>query len=553
MERTDNGVASVACYPRAVTRTWIEQVVDQSMLVFVVGVATAFAVSLIFYLHSRLSAVQTTPAILGFIFFKALVEVWCSLYAGYFIFISVYFLATVGKNRPEPPTHSSSTVCPSLAVVYLCCNDIDGDCLESLCRTRTNGSLKMFVHDDSGEPAEQRKVDGVAATLSEKHGLEITVLRRGNRQGGKPGALNYVLSQIPESYEWMLLCDNDSMAMDPGWFMRVARDLQDDALACVQFRNVGKAEETGGLLQSQLQNSIDVFEVFVSPAERYGWMPFFGHNAILKASAVREVGGFQPGEFADDIDMSLRLNLAGYRIKYRKDVVFLEAHPDNYRAFRARSYKWAYGCASVLRRWTVPVLKSRVLRLRQKFFFFIFIGFYYTQILLLAYLAVTYFLLPLLIPRYDFSPIFTVFGGTLVIFLMYFPTLAYYVGNDMFLKWPAFAISVGLVYGSIDFVSARAVVDCFFRRERTWVPTNTVKSGLSNPVTSWLESAVGFGMLAIPFVMLPHLLYLPCSYLFALKFLFIPTLYLFYRKDILPVSINLRSSQFAGSVHEGGI
>lgn len=525
----DNAVSAVS-YGQIGVRSRIKSLLDHSMLLFVVGIATTFAISLAFYLHSRLSTVETTPTILAFIFFKAAVEVWCSLYAGYFIFISLYFLATVGKNKSNSKMTSPSSVCPSLAIVYLCCDDINQDCLESLCRTKTQGRLKIIVHDDSGDLDEQKKVDEIVGELSKKYGLDMVVLRRGNREGGKPGALNYVLSNIPESFEWMLICDNDSMAMDPAWYMKVSPDLRDSALACVQFRNVGSTQKSLSGLQKQLHNSINVFEVFVSPAERYGWLPFFGHNGILKISAVRKVGGFQPGEFADDIDMSVRLNLAGYRIRYRKDIAFSEAHPENYRAFRARSYKWAYGCASVLRRWTLPVLKSNVLKLRQKFFFFIFIGFYYTQIVLLAYLSVTYILLPLLIPEYDFSPIFTVFGGSLVIVLMFLPTLAYFLGNDMLLKWPGFALTVGLVYGSIDFVSARALLDCAFKRKRTWVPTNTVRSGRPFHLTSYLESMMGFCILAIPYVRLPHLLYLPCTYLFALKFIAIPALYLVYRK-----------------------
>lgn len=530
MQSLEEDAATAVSYGQIGVRGRIKSLLDHSMLVFVVGIATTFAISLIFYLRSRLSAVEVTPTILAFVFFKAAVEVWCSLYAGYFIFISFYYLATIGKNDLGSNHPGNITNCPALAIVYLCCEDLEQDCLESLCRTKTKGKLRIIVHDDSQDPAEQKKVDNAVEQLSEKYGLDMVVLRRGNREGGKPGALNYVLSNIPESFDWMLICDNDSLAMDPTWYLKVSAVLRDSTLACVQFRNVGTAQAGDRGLQKQLCNSIDVFEVFVSPAERYGWLPFFGHNGILRVSAVREVGGFQPGEFADDIDMSIRLNLAGYRIAYRKDITFSESHPDNYRAFRARSYKWAYGCASVLRRWALPILKSRVLKLQQKFFFFIFIGFYYTQILLLAYLLVAYFILPLLIHRYDFSPMFTVFGGSLVIFLMYLPTIAYFLGNDMLKKWPAFGITVGLIYGSIDFVSARAVIDCFLKRERTWVPTNTVRSGFSNPLSSWFESAIGFGMLAIPFVMLPHLLYLPCSYLFALKFIAIPALYLVYRK-----------------------
>ena len=506
----------------------------RSMLLFVCVFATMFAISLFLYLNARLAAVQTTLLVRFLIFFKAIIEIWCSLYAGYFIFISIYYLIWGRKSDRSLSESALPVECPSLVMVYLCCNDIDHKCLKSLCSTKSHGKLKILVHDDSTDLKEQDKVNAIIHSLSTKYRVDIQTLRRDNRGGGKPGALNYVLDQIPSSFEWMLICDNDSLAQDPDWYLRVAEELGDTRLAAVQFRNVGIESKADRSFYRNLGQSIDVFEVFVAPAERFGWLPFFGHNAILRLSAVREVGGFQPGEFADDIDMSLRLHLAKYRIHYRKDISFSEAHPDNYRAFRARSYKWAYGCASVIRRWGGTVLKSRDLTLQQKFFFFIFIGFYYTQIALLGYLFVTYILLPFLIPGYEFSPIFSILGGSLVIFLMYLPTLAYFIGNGRLRQWPAFAIIVGLVYGSIDFISARALIDCTLKRKRRWVPTNTVQGEYVIPWTSWLESLMGFSLLAIPYMLLPHLLYLPCTYLFALKFMVIPVLYLVYWEKVLP-------------------
>jgi hypothetical protein len=174
-------------------------------------------------------------------------------------------------------------------------------------------------------------------------------------------------------------------------------------------------------------------------------------------------------------------------------------------------------------------MTSSRISIQQKFFFFIFIGFYFTQIALLAYLFIAYLLLPLLIPEYAFSPLYSFLGGALVIMLMYLPTLAYFLGNDRLREWPSFALGVGLVYGSVDFASARAIIDCLTHRKRTWVPTNTIGADLSIPRSAWCESVLGLSLLAVPYVMRPHLLYLPCSYLFAFKFIGVPVLHCVYR------------------------
>jgi hypothetical protein len=81
----------------------------------------------------------------------------------------------------------------------------------------------------------------------------------------------------------------------------------------------------------------------------------------------------------------------------------------------------------------------------------------------------------------------------------------------------------------LDFVSARAVVDCYAGRKRRWVPTNTIGGSATIPMSAWWEFLAGTSLIVVPAVMLPHLLYLPCTYVFAAKFMASPVLYRVYR------------------------
>jgi len=53
-----------------------------------------------------------------------------------------------------------------------------------------------------------------------------------------------------------------------------------------------------------------------------------------------EVGGFTPGFFSDDLDLTVRLNLRGYKVAYAPEIQFGEKHPGNHSSYRQRSYKW---------------------------------------------------------------------------------------------------------------------------------------------------------------------------------------------------------------------
>ena len=138
--------------------------------------------------------------------FKTSVEVVASLYGFAFIFGSVFYLFM--KEKPEAAAALESP--PSVAIIYLCCDDLDSDALESLARLRHDGKRYLIIQDDSKSEASRSEVDAVAERLRDNSSWDVRVLRRPQRTGGKPGAVNYVLEQTADLYEFFLLCDNNS-------------------------------------------------------------------------------------------------------------------------------------------------------------------------------------------------------------------------------------------------------------------------------------------------------------------------------------------------------
>jgi cellulose synthase/poly-beta-1,6-N-acetylglucosamine synthase-like glycosyltransferase len=51
---------------------------------------------------------------------------------------------------------------------------------------------------------------------------------------------------------------------------------------------------------------------------------------MLRTKAILEQGGFTPGFFSDDLDMTIRLNLKGLKVVYAADIVMGEKHPSSY-------------------------------------------------------------------------------------------------------------------------------------------------------------------------------------------------------------------------------
>jgi cellulose synthase/poly-beta-1,6-N-acetylglucosamine synthase-like glycosyltransferase len=195
----------------------------------------------------------------------------------------------------------------------------------------------------------------------------------------------------------------------------------------IQFRSVSVPDPAYCGINRRLAEAIGAFHAFLAPAACFGWMPFIGHNTLLRTDAIRQVGGLTPGFFSDDLDLTVRLNLAGYRIAYAPEIAIGEKHPPSYTAFRKRSYKWAYGCVQTLRAHWKSVLRFRQFSLTEKLAFFQFSGFYCLQCLLLGVpLGVLGHFIP------DFIAGLVV--GVVLVGLVYAPLLSFYIKRRAHLK-----------------------------------------------------------------------------------------------------------------------
>jgi hypothetical protein len=421
--------------------------------------------------------------------------------------------ATIGATgRAHPP----------VACVYLCAGDLDRRALASLCRVEYAGRYHVYVHDDSGDPRIAERVDQAAHELAVESGRPIFVLRRPDRTGGKPGAVNYVLARLGGRYPFLVLADNDSTAVDPR-FLECALPLAEDPrVAAVQFRNVGVPAAGEGRVNVLLRRAIEVFDLFARHQSRHGMPLFVGHNALLRAAAVEDAGGLREGVFADDIDLSIRLVRRGWRIAYAPDIPFGETHPASYAAFRRRAYKWAFGCGQILRRHLLPVLADRGLRFEQKLGLLEFIGFYAIQAVLIAYLVLVGLVLPLVSgpPPGQAASLFL--SGLAIVVSIFLPSFAWHARHGRLREWWPFALVCAVVYGSVAFASARGLLDGVSGRRRPWTPTNLeIGARRVTPVTA-LEALFGLLLFAVPALAAPPVLWQPSMYLFATVFLCTP-------------------------------
>jgi cellulose synthase/poly-beta-1,6-N-acetylglucosamine synthase-like glycosyltransferase len=446
---------------------------------------------------------------------KAGVEFVGSVFAMFYMLVALTY-----RPRAAAPSDADGCCSPwsKVAVLYLCCDDLQEAALETLARFCARTSARLVVHDDSGSGGARLGVDRLCDSLRLRFRIDVAILRRPARAGGKPGAVNYAVEALGPTVDFILLCDSDSsLPTDDRSLEGALAYFSEPGVAIVQFRNIGVAAPHERAGYRILSDSVDFYDVFVSFMDRYGWSPFLGHNALIRVSAFRAVGGFTPGQLADDIDFSAKLRLAGYRIRYARFVAAGERHPHSYPALRLRTEKWAYGCTQIMLRWGVRILLAPSLSAGEKVTFFLTVGYYHFQSLLLLYLTLFYLVLPFHDPRMGGTASLLV-SAALILLLTFVPSVTYFLRGGRLRSWPAHAVVWGLTFGSQDLVILSAIVRCLLGRPLSWSPTNAAVSTHDGRGLT-LEICFGASILVVAALQHPALLLLPTTGLFAGKFL----------------------------------
>ncbi|MGE0322317.1 MAG: glycosyltransferase [Polyangiaceae bacterium] len=271
--------------------------------------------------------------------------------------------------------------------------------------------LEIQVLDDSSD--ETRGIAEAKVAQLASQGLDISYMRRPDRHGYKAGALDFGLARAKG--ELIAIFDADFVPQ-PGFLRDVAPHFQSPEVAMVQTR-WGHMNRHQNLLTSVQALMLDGHHMVENRA-RYGagcYFNFSGTGGIWRAAAIHEAGGWEHDTLTEDLDLSYRAQLKGWRFIYRPDVLTPAELPEDLSAFRAQQYRWAKGTVQTARKLLGRVMRADLSRSqRLEAFFHLTPHFAYPLMLLLSIL-----ILPALVlmPAVDVGTMFIVdlplcFGAT---------------------------------------------------------------------------------------------------------------------------------------------
>ncbi len=184
-------------------------------------------------------------------------------------------------------------------------------------------------------------VDEIAAELRAE-GVNIEVVRRDDRVGYKAGALAYGMTKDDSPY----IAIFDSDFVPPANFLKrvIPHFLSRDKCGVVQARwDHLNAEDT--FFTRAQSVGIDGHFVVEQVARSYNghFLNFNGTAGVWNREAIDDAGGWQADTLTEDLDLSYRAQLKGWKFHYLPGLCVPAELPALFRGFRSQQFRWAKG------------------------------------------------------------------------------------------------------------------------------------------------------------------------------------------------------------------
>ncbi len=280
--------------------------------------------------------------------------------------------------------------------------------------------LEIQVLDDSTDDtvilAENKCIE------QQKKGFNIKYIHRTDRTGYKAGALENGLATAEGEY--IAIFDADFLP-EPDFLEKTIHYFTDNNIGMVQARWDHINRDYSLLTECQSILLDGHFMVEQTARSRSGrFFNFNGTAGMWRKQAIHDAGGWQHDTITEDMDLSYRAQLKGWKFVYLPDVTVPSELPVEMSAFKAQQFRWAKGSIEVFLKLISIIVKANI-PLKQKVEAFFHMGSNFAW-LLMGYVAIV---MPLnIVIRYKVGfmpiflmdiPIFVLASASVVVFYLF--------------------------------------------------------------------------------------------------------------------------------------
>jgi cellulose synthase/poly-beta-1,6-N-acetylglucosamine synthase-like glycosyltransferase len=371
--------------------------------------------------------------------------------------------------------------------------------------------LEIQVLDDSTD--ETTGVCERAVRRNAAQGIDITYIHRTDRTGYKAGALEAGLTVAKG--EFVAIFDADFIPTTD-FLQRTIQHFSDPNVALVQAR-WGHINQDYSLLtkiQSILLDGHFVLEH--GGRNRAGlFFNFNGTAGIWRRTTIADAGGWQHDTLTEDLDLSYRAQLRGWKFVFLPDLIAPAEVPVEMNSFKSQQHRWAKGSIQTCRKLLPRILRSNLpLHTKAEAFFHLSANFNYPLMCVLSVLMA-----PSMVIRYNMGwyemllidvPLFFAATASVANFYM---VCQRELHKDWLTraKYLPFLMSIGI---GLAVNNTKAVFEALFNKESEFA--RTPKYHIENNSDEWVGKKYRQSFVVQPMIELALGLYFTATVFYAL-------------------------------------
>lgn len=218
--------------------------------------------------------------------------------------------------------------------------------------------LEIQVLDDSTDDTKEIIDAEVSRLKAENPALLLSTLRRTDRTGFKAGALQHGLQFTDAPYVFILDAD---FIPAPDILKKTIHFFTDPKVGMIQTR-WGHLNRNYSLLTKVQAMFLDghllLEQTARSQSERF--FNFNGTAGIWRRECIEDAGGWSHDTLTEDLDLSYRAQLAGWRFVFLKDLITPAELPVNMNGFKSQQHRWTKGSIQTCKKILPMIWKSRL-------------------------------------------------------------------------------------------------------------------------------------------------------------------------------------------------
>ena len=384
-------------------------------------------------------------------------------------FVMIYYYMKHRKNVPERPEPISTYPCVTIQLplyneFYVIERLIDATCKMNYPKDQ----LEIQVLDDSTDET----VAVVARRVEhfQQLGFDIKHVRRSNRTGYKAGALKDGLTTARG--EFIAVFDADFIPKPDFLIDTLPYFFMNPRVGLVQTRWEHLNADYSFLTRVQAMALDGHFVIEQNVRNKAGFfINFNGTGGIWRKECILDAGNWEADTLTEDLDLSYRAQLKGWRFKFLKDVTSPAELPSEINALKSQQFRWTKGAIETARKILPRVWKS-TLPLEKK----IHATFHLTNNIVFPFIMLAGILnVPLIFIKHQggYETYFTIMAVFVFAFIGSF--LFYlYSQKDVYQDWQKRMLLFPLfMAGSMGFAvnNTKAVLEGLFKKKSEFVRT----------------------------------------------------------------------------------